>query len=56
MRLAQKAWLQGMHIDALACSYRLNLQIKTGAYPVGLLIENKKIPAQGKQGRESRHK
>lgn len=55
--LRKKAWLQGVHIDALACSYCVNfIQIKNCAYPVSLVIDNKKIPAQENHGREPRHK
>lgn len=52
MRLAQKVGLQGIHIDALTCSYFVDfVKIKNGCYPAGLVTEIKK-PVQSKQSRE----
>lgn len=58
MRLAQKkVELQGMHIDALTCSCCVGfMKIKNGVYPVGLVTDKNKIPAQVKQSREPGHK
>lgn len=58
MRLAQKkVGLQGMHIDALTCSYCIDfMKIKNGFHLAGLMTDKNKIPAQVKQSREPGHK